>query len=69
VLGTLRSQVKKEKENKTKNEKFGWTVKHRTPVHGPTNCLLSQILAHGGYNSSDRPRGASDSLVCHLANG
>jgi hypothetical protein len=34
-------------------------------VHGPTNCMLSRILACVSYNSPDRPRGAPDSPVCH----
>jgi hypothetical protein len=35
-----------------------------SPVHGPTNCLLSGILACVGYNSPDRLCEALDILVC-----
>jgi hypothetical protein len=33
-------------------------------VHGPANCLLSEILSCVGYNSPERPRGPPDYPVC-----
>jgi hypothetical protein len=35
-----------------------------SPVHGPTNGLLSGISAYVDYNLPDRSHGALDSPVC-----
>jgi hypothetical protein len=40
-----------------------------SPVHGPTNDLLSGILAYVGYNSPDHPCEALDSRSVPAANG
>jgi hypothetical protein len=43
-----------------------WTVRcaPNSPVHGPANYLLLEILACIGYKSLDRPHVAPDSSVC-----
>jgi hypothetical protein len=40
-----------------------------SPVHGPSNSMLSGFPAYDGYNSSDSPHEAPDSLVYQPCNG
>jgi hypothetical protein len=66
-------KVKPKREQKTEKEieKRCWTAEHRTvrchppdsPVHGPTDSLLSGFSASVGYNSPDGPHEAPDSPV------
>jgi hypothetical protein len=67
----MKSSQKKQMRTRKKKKKVCWTEEHQTVwchppdslVHGPTNFLLSGILACVGYNSPDRPHEAPDSPV------